>query len=386
MSNRYSGYCGDCRREVGAGHGELKKEGGKWIVRCGKTSPAPKTPPGCKPPAGPVFLDSPIINTPHVATLTDDRAAEILAALGSEFARPLPAAEPALSIGYRITVGDKEIEIGTCTRWVGIATDWGDHSLPHDQRPEPIEYVVSMIDGAILESAPWRKTHGLKYWTRMLGAPVAMEHPTKGGIEPGKVLSHNSLWWIVTRVDKPYYMSADDAEEMDLFERGGGWATPYQMREVTEPPAEREKRQAKAAAELAAANAIKQAREDFEAKFAECTAGLVRVHCDYELLTSDGRGPYVAEWREGDGYKQLKQTTSKITGQTAYVFPHGGYDDYRLDMFVDPQTSIAAYQAKRERSKQYEHPDTPATATAWLEKYRGCAGSEYYEWLAQQES
>src|ERR1700752_1587526 len=35
MANKYPGYCADCRCQVPAGHGELKKDGSKWTVRCG---------------------------------------------------------------------------------------------------------------------------------------------------------------------------------------------------------------------------------------------------------------------------------------------------------------------------------------------------------------
>lgn len=46
MSNRYPGYCADCQAEVGPGHGTLKKERGRWVVRCGNhasaADPAPR--------------------------------------------------------------------------------------------------------------------------------------------------------------------------------------------------------------------------------------------------------------------------------------------------------------------------------------------------------
>jgi hypothetical protein len=44
MSNRYAGYCADCQREVGAGHGELRKQDGRWVVRCGQKSTDSPTP------------------------------------------------------------------------------------------------------------------------------------------------------------------------------------------------------------------------------------------------------------------------------------------------------------------------------------------------------
>jgi len=47
MSNRYAGYCADCQREVDAGHGELRRETGRWVVRCGRkasNSPTPAAP------------------------------------------------------------------------------------------------------------------------------------------------------------------------------------------------------------------------------------------------------------------------------------------------------------------------------------------------------
>jgi mono/diheme cytochrome c family protein len=34
MANKYRGYCADCHQAVGPRHGELRKESGKWVIRC----------------------------------------------------------------------------------------------------------------------------------------------------------------------------------------------------------------------------------------------------------------------------------------------------------------------------------------------------------------
>jgi hypothetical protein len=48
--NQYPGYCIDCERQVKAGHGDLKKRGGKYVVSCGRGK---STQPVSKPPAKP---------------------------------------------------------------------------------------------------------------------------------------------------------------------------------------------------------------------------------------------------------------------------------------------------------------------------------------------
>lgn len=48
MANKYPGYCIDCRADVSTGHGELKKDGSRWVVACGRSSKVPSIPEGTK--------------------------------------------------------------------------------------------------------------------------------------------------------------------------------------------------------------------------------------------------------------------------------------------------------------------------------------------------
>jgi hypothetical protein len=196
-------------------------------------SPAPKVAPG-------TILNGPVIHRPTTERLADDAAAKLLAEIGSEFSRPLPTGLPTIGLGYEVEVEAKKISIGTCSTWVGMATDWSVEP--------PIEHIVSLIDGAVLETGEYRKTKGLNYWTRQLGAPLTQEAGGKYSATLGEIQQDHGRWYIVTAIHKPYYMSAEDADDMDMFDRGGGWATPFEMREITEPKAEREAREAKEAA------------------------------------------------------------------------------------------------------------------------------------------
>ena len=98
------------------------------------------------------LLNGPVIAQPQSSRLSDEHAAEILAGLVSQFIRPLPACKPTLGLGYKISVEGKWLSVGTSGEWVGIATDF------HPAEGEAQEYVVSLIDGTILEHAEWRKT------------------------------------------------------------------------------------------------------------------------------------------------------------------------------------------------------------------------------------
>lgn len=189
-----------------------------------------------------------------------------------------------------------------------------------------------------------------------------------------------------------HWVSQDEADDFDLIGTDGSfsrhWSVSKYYRAATDEEAAPVKvreaeAQARAAAKLQEKQAIEQARRDFDVRLAELTAGLVRVGNNFTILNGNGSEPYLMTWSQGSDYKKLQETTSKITGGRAYRFPHGGYDDYRLDMFVDQATAIEAFRLNRAASAKYG-PQTRATAAAWLEKYKGCAGSEYYEWLAQQ--
>lgn len=264
MSNKYASYCVDCRGNVGPGHGNLKKTNGKWVVSCGRkkqqalqyskstSHKAAKRP----------LLNSAVPQTASDKTLSNEQAAEMLSKIGSEFVRPVPTSEPELSIGYEITIDGKTLSVEKCGKYVGQATDW-DAERSH---------VISLFDGSVLEtvekqgnSLDWMHAP-LHKWERELGVPISMERSGKSSVSVGQTMRlKDGHWYMVVRVSKPYYMSAEDAEDMDMFDRGGGWATPFQVREITEPRAERDKRETKESADDEAAlrliEQIKAARE-----------------------------------------------------------------------------------------------------------------------------
>lgn len=325
------------------------------------------------------LLNSPVIAPTQIARLADEAAESILAEIGSAFIRPLPEGIPTLGLGSKVTINGKERTVGHCNRWVGAVTDF-------DAKES---WALSLIDGRILEHFPapegWRRAP-IQRLARQMGAPVSMERSGKHSVKVGEVFKDEQIWFIVEAVDKPYFLSAEDAEDFDMFDRGGGWATTFEAREIVEPIKEREKREAKEAARLAEATAKKQAKADFDATFQEMTSGLIAVsNAAWEVVTDDGQPPYVASWSDGSNYAQLKLTKSKLTGKAAVIYPHGGYDDYRLTMFLDQETAYAAFEARRARSQNSSRPDTPATAREWLKKYSQCHGSEYYVWLSDQE-
>ncbi len=189
-----------------------------------------------------------------------------------------------------------------------------------------------------------------------------------------------------------HHVSQDEADDFDLIGTDGDfsahWSVTKYYRLATDDEAapvklrESEAQSKKDEAARAKA-AIEQACKDFDVELARLTDGLVRIGCIWELVTTKGNDPYVLSWSQNSNYKKLQETTSTVTGAKAYVFPHGGYDDYRLDMFVDSATAVEAFKLNRAACGKYE-PQTPDVAAAWLEKYRGCVGTEYYEWLAQQ--
>jgi hypothetical protein len=74
MANKYPGYCTDCGREVRAGHGDLVKRGGKWVVSCGgsKAAVAPK-------------VEKPKVVAPEGMRLTDLHISSSNAALNVSF-------------------------------------------------------------------------------------------------------------------------------------------------------------------------------------------------------------------------------------------------------------------------------------------------------------
>lgn len=116
MANKYPGYCTDCGREVRAGHGDLVKRGGKWVVSCGNKSKAAVTP----------KADKPKVVAPEGMRLTDQHISSSNAALNVTF-----------SVNGLGRVSSFEpFQYGTAikyTRWTGVLREGKpEEALAHD--------------------------------------------------------------------------------------------------------------------------------------------------------------------------------------------------------------------------------------------------------------
>jgi hypothetical protein len=313
---KYAGTCRKCGASFPAGTEiEWSKGEGSRHLKC------PAAPKGTKPPAGRVFLNSPKIETAGAQTLTDAQAAEILAREGRQFMRPLPTGAPALSVGHKVTIEGKEIEIGRCGNWVGMATDWSTYDRTQPTT-SPREHIVSLIDGSILESGDHGKTKGINYWTRQLGAPQSMERGGKNSVQAGEIVRQkDGSSWLVTTVRKSYYLSADAAEDMDLFDRGGGWATPFEMREVTLSQAERDADAAKEQAKRAA-----EAITNFERRITHELPMESRIETPREGLTILRRWSTAKHPSYGSPYYRSVSAVNLADGRIGYRFTDSFYD------------------------------------------------------------
>jgi len=196
---------------------------------------------------------------------------------------------------------------------------------------------------------------------------------------------------------KATFWGRDFLEDCDMFSAPVGWrltgsqeelakrlsahnvtfVTMQQRRENADRAKEAKIEKDRLAAE--AADAKRQEGATFQTKLKELTTGLYRVDIGHEFVTRTPNTPEVLSFRDGSNYQFLQSGTSTITGQPAFAFPHGGYDDDRFSYFVDAETREAAYKAQM---IQYNH--TSVNGIEWLSKYKGCVGTDYYEWLASQ--
>jgi hypothetical protein len=291
-----------------------------------KQNPKPKVAPG-------TMLNSPVIAQPQVTRLSDEAAAKILEEIGSAFVRPLPSGTPTLGIGYEVEIVGKKLKIGTCGPWVGTATDWGTLDGKYgsgdlkERQSEPTGHVISLIDGAVLESAPWQKSKGIDYWTRQLGAPVKREMSGKHTVAVGDIehVPGASGWYIVISVDKPYFLSAEDAEDFDLFERGGGWGTPYELREISAPTKGAE---AEAEAKYLAKKAARAALDGFEKRVRELGPSLENLPAGATVLR---KWSTAAHPSYGSPFYHAVYALELPDGRKAYRYTDDFYD-WPIDM------------------------------------------------------
>jgi len=323
MSNKYAAYCADCGRDCGPNHGELKKENGKWVVRCGgrattsaKTStPAPRREP--REPGKPA------------RKLTDEQATEIL------------------------------------TR-------------------EQCEWATKQDGSGLCEAGGY-------------------EREGKDDVEPGDIVgvtlrdkSRHSA--IVLSVEPSYYMSrrdCEDAEDMDDFDRQPGWHTPYAARRVTEPVSVRErrvKRETEEAVKAAAAQAIVDAYEQAKAAVPADYGRRHGAAFDFTvtIASQDGTSesfptaasvaPTALAWTLIAEMEKHTLYSAPLPddGRLIYREEFRGYDDYRTTLWM-PQDVYTAQLAADIRRLGI----TREKAEEWLAQYKGCVGTELYEFAAK---
>jgi len=379
ITTKFPATCSACNRPIPVGTTVEWDQRSKTVRHRGKcpaqTTAAPK------PPKTPPLLSSGPVRTPQAARLTDEQAAAILARDGRQFVRTLPD-PPTIGLGYEIEIDGKPLKIGTAGDYVGMITDW-DLKRSH---------AISLIDGSVLETfdGPDFMKSRIQKWSRLLGAPRKMESPSKHGPELGTVNGdEHGRYWMVIAVDRPYHMSADDCEDMDMFDRRAGWATPYEEREVTESAPDRQAREAREAKAQAAAAEVKRRKDHFTALrtppegwvFVDgaalpFTAALGTESLSEVPLTIPDKATWtlIDQESEADGVKQYARLYQ--AGEFR-VLDHGNFDDWRTALLIPPHLVDAYFGAEAAR-----RAITPEAAAKWLEKYRGCVGSQLYEWVA----
>lgn len=192
-----------------------------------------------------------------------------------------------------------------------------------------------------------------------------------------------------------YYHSEDECEDMDCFCGHYGWqeSQQYWGVPVSEPQADREAREKREAEVKAKADAAEKAKTDYAAAKAEIPA-------DYKMRHGAMLG---GNWSIGEvtgtenpppqpvkmAYERMAalldernygETLSKAVlpdGRPVYRVDSIQYDDYRTTTWMpaDVWESLA-------RAEIAEQGITPEKAAEWLKSYRGCVGSELYEFAA----
>lgn len=203
---------------------------------------------------------------------------------------------------------------------------------------------------------------------------------------------------LVVARTKAQYWSADDLEDQDKFDQRPGLYYSISAIQVERTAAEQSILDAKASAQ-ASANAAQQAEEERRNKHftALLTPPEGWTMIDGSLLGGDvslttERGtevfaqrplpvPPKTEWTKLDAETARPGDSNYAALYQAgpyRVLEHGSYDDWRVAVMVPPDlvdTYIAAICVERQI--------TSDTAAAWLAEYRGCVGSQIYEWAVK---
>lgn len=225
---------------------------------------------------------------------------------------------------------------------------------------------------------------------------VGYQTDSKDAYEPGDIVTiktsdgarHSA---IVLTVGQSYYMSrrdCEDAEDMDDFGREPGWVTPYTARRVTEPVSARATRldRERKAAEAAAIETARQA--DWDAAKAQIPTDYMRRHagltCDVIAADWTPRWETVAIHDSGSELHGRRMNTDTLQradadGTPIYrmVSSYGFGDDLRETYYL-PADMWTAMVEQEIAAREI----TAESAAQWLAQYRGCVGTELYEYAA----
>ncbi len=139
--------------------------------------------------------------------------------------------------------------------------------------------------------------------------------------------------------------------------------------------------QAKAKAEAAAEAKRRAERANAEAaeKVETLLAGLTCSGGAFDLgdLAETSDRETVATWRQGGLDCALTRLT--LDGQTCYLRTTSSFDDDRMELYGPRPVIERAWAAWMERSGV-----TAEQAREWLRQYRGCYGTEAYEFAAKR--
>lgn len=325
MSNKYAGYCADCKASCGPNHGELVKVDGKWQVRCGKKSG-------------------------HKAAAPEKRQT---------------SRKPNHRDGETITADEM------MARVAGLA-----------------EKASVTVTG----------TSATSYTAQDVVVVGATRKTKKDG------------WVLVVALGAydRYYHSESDCEDMDCFCGDYGWHEDQQYYGVqcSEPgnvKADREQREAKMAAEKAAAanTAAEWARRlaaippEYKQRHGALYGGMVTLAGPAggwsDEIAKTGATLAGLAWTETARYAEPYQRDANKTktthvlrsatladGRTVYEHQTYDYDDYRTTFHLPAELygQVLALEVARRgiTSKQ---------AAEWLAKFRGCVDTDIYEFAAK---
>lgn len=143
--------------------------------------------------------------------------------------------------------------------------------------------------------------------------------------------------------------------------------------------AEKERAQAERDAEKARVTAATEAGKAEKARLIDgLVCGGEEGFDAYGLAGVMVKGP---AWCDGYWDVSVKTGTLKNGAPVVWVSSYGS-DDNRTSFYSTPEGVTFAYQDHLSRVNGDGAGLTPETARRWLRQYDGCAGSEFYRWLA----